>query len=76
MSSVRHESTRCHKSAADWPSTPEIDGITWETGPDPDDLLWAAENLNDDEFVPDEVLDLLADEAAALDRLERGLRPD
>jgi hypothetical protein len=65
-----------YKSAADWPSTPEIDGVTWGIGPDPDDILWAAENLNDNDSVPDDILDLLADEARALDRLERGLRPD
>jgi hypothetical protein len=71
MSSVRRESTQ---PAAEWPSWTDED--RYELGPDPDDIRWAAENLSDDEPVPDDVLDLLADEAAALDRLERGLRPD
>ena len=65
----------------EWPSTPEIDGFTWEAGPEPSkaDRTWAAENLNgdgwhdQDEPVPDEVYDLMSDEAEARDRIERGI---
>ena len=64
-------------SAADWPSTPEIDGRVWNIGPEPEDARWAATHLNGDDWhteeqVPDDALDRLAGEAEALDRLERG----
>lgn len=80
MSKVRHASRPT--SANDWPSTPEIDGYVWNLGPEPSepDAAWAVENLNGDDWhtddpTPDEVFDRLADEAATLDRLERGIRP-
>jgi hypothetical protein len=71
--------------AKGWSSTPEIDGFTWELGPEPSppsdaDAAWAAENLNKDVRhgdapTPDHILDLRAGEAEALDAHERGLRP-
>jgi hypothetical protein len=75
MPSVPRPSTRrCYASVAEWPSW--TDEIRLELGPDPEDARWAAENFNDgfdfDGPVPDEVLDLLADEAAAQDRIDRG----
>jgi hypothetical protein len=67
------------KSAAEWPTSPDIAGYTWELGPGPTeaDAQWAAQNLNDDDFhtedpTPDEVLDRLAEEAEAQDRIENG----
>jgi hypothetical protein len=60
--------------ASDWPSTPEIDGFTWELGPE--DARWAAENLNDgwhsEELPPDDALEREADESTALNRLQNG----
>ncbi|MEJ7663390.1 MAG: hypothetical protein WKG07_29520 [Hymenobacter sp.] len=63
--------------------TSEIDGYVWNTvhepsGPSPEDREWAAASLNgeawhdQDAEVPDDILDAQADEAAAMDRLERG----
>jgi hypothetical protein len=67
VSSVRRTSTpRAYHSAAEWPAW--TDEVRFELGPDPADAQWAAENLNDtydfDGPIPDDVLDLLADEAA------------
>ena len=69
-------------AALDWPSSPEVDGDTWELGPDPADDQWHAEQSADWHFdgpTPDEVLDgpepdwdALAEESAALDRLCAG----
>lgn len=83
MGSVPNKSTqrRTFTSANDWPSTPEIDGYVWNIGPDPSDAdaAWAAENLNDDYHVddpiPNEVLEQQAEAAAALDLIQRGIRP-
>jgi hypothetical protein len=68
-----------NKSAAEWPMSSDIDGHTWEIGPGPTeaDAQWAAENLNGDDYhtdepTPDEVLDRLAAEAEAQDRIENG----
>jgi hypothetical protein len=62
------------QSAQDWPSTPEIDGYVWELGPEPSeaDAQWAAEYLNADDLTPDDVIDRLAEEAEAQDRIENG----
>src|SRR5947209_7717633 len=68
------------KSAADWPKTDDIDGFTYELGPDPEDSRWAAEAFSqgDDGHAtdepPDSYYDALADEAAYRDRVERGIR--
>ena len=50
----------------------------WPTGPTEADAEWAAENLNQDdghtdEPTPDHILDSQAEEALAMDRLERGV---
>jgi hypothetical protein len=64
-----------------WPESPEIDGDTWELGPDPDDAQWAADNLNgeghatDGPDADDPIWDEWAGEAAHQDMMERGLRP-
>lgn len=68
---------------AAWPDTyhPEYDGFDWVPSPEPseEDRQWASENLNEDDDdhaqdqPPDEFYDALADEADAIDRLERGL---
>jgi hypothetical protein len=68
----RKSNTRRYNSAAEWPSwTDEI-----RFAPTDADAAWAGENLgtNDqtDDPIPDDVLDLLADEAEALSRIERG----
>jgi hypothetical protein len=70
--------------AAEWPSTPEIDGFFWELGPEPSgpteaEARWAAVILNGDDFhtdqpTPDDVLEQGAGEAMAQDQLERGIR--
>ena len=64
------------------PAAPEVDGFTWEIGPDPADDRWHAEQSTDHHFTgltPVEVLDApepdwdaLAEESAALDRLCAG----
>jgi hypothetical protein len=63
-----------YRSAADWPSSPEIDGFVWELGPEPSEAgaQWAAEHLNDDEPMPDDAIDRLAGEVEAQDRIENG----
>jgi hypothetical protein len=63
--------------AESWPASLEVDGYTYELGPDPADAEWAAANLNGDQWdaddpVPDHVYDERAAEAAALDALENG----
>jgi hypothetical protein len=68
----RKSNTRRYNSAAEWPSwTDEI-----RFAPTDADAAFAAENLNTDwhteDPIPDEVLDLLADEAEAQSRIERG----
>jgi hypothetical protein len=70
------------KAAAGWPTSPDIDGFTWELGPGPTeaDALWAAQNLNGDDFhtddpTPDDVLDRLAEEAESQARYECGNLP-
>lgn len=68
-----------YKSAEHWPSTDEIDGFTYRPGPDPAEALWASDVLNQgdeghtSDDPPDDVLEQLAGEAEAMDRLERGL---
>jgi hypothetical protein len=67
------------ESAADWQPSAEIDGFTYELGPDPADAAWASENLNGDDYhaddpTPDHVYDRQAEEAADLDRQELGIR--
>jgi hypothetical protein len=69
-------------AAHDWPAAPEVDGFTWEIGPDAANDQWHAEQSTDHHFdgpTPDEVLDspdpdwdAMADESAALDRLCAG----
>jgi hypothetical protein len=70
-------------AALDWPESPDIDGDTWEDGPDPADDQWHAEHNTDHhatEPTPDDALgdgpepdwDGMAEESAALDRLCRG----
>jgi hypothetical protein len=64
------------------PAAPEVDGFTWEIGPNPADDRWHAEQSTDYHFdgpTPVEVLDApepdwdaLAEESAALDRLCAG----
>jgi hypothetical protein len=75
VGNLRRKSTRRrYESAAEWPAW--TDEVRIELGPDPEDAQWVAEHLNDDwdsdSLPPDDLLDLLADEAEALDRLERG----
>jgi hypothetical protein len=74
VANLRRKSTRRYESAAEWPEW--TDEVRYEPGPDPEDAQWAAENHNDDwhadSLPPDEILDILASEAEALDRLERG----
>jgi hypothetical protein len=68
---------RAEGPAANWPATPEIDGYVWQLGPEPteEDRAWAAQNLNaDDDAVDARIADEQAEEAAALDRHERGIR--
>ena len=83
-SPVRARSTR--PAAQGWPSTPEVDGFTWELGPDPADAqFWAEQNPDHHttEETPAEALgdgpdpdwDALAEESAARDSYERGHRP-
>jgi hypothetical protein len=57
------------ESWADW-----TDDDCWELGPEPSeaDAQWAAENLNGDEPMPDDVIDRLAGEAEAQDRISNG----
>ena len=69
-------------AAALWPASPEVDGYTYELGPDPADDRWHAEQSTDHHFTgptPVEVLDASepdwdawAEESAALDRLCAG----
>src|SRR4051812_17410413 len=71
------------KSAAQWPAW--TDEYRWELGPESHgpseaDALWAAENLNGDDYhtdepTPDEVLDQLAEDAEAQSRYEHGNLP-
>ena len=58
--------------------SPDIDGYTWELGPEPsdDDARWLAEHNDSwdaDDQPPDSYWDQLAGESEAQDRLERGL---
>ncbi len=76
--SLRRQSRRerQYQSAKDWPYTPEIDGYQWN--PTTEDAAWAAANLNDGDGhttdnPPEDVLEQMAGEAEAMDRLERGL---
>jgi hypothetical protein len=46
-------------AALDWPASPEVDGFTWELGPDAADDRWNAEQSTEHHFdgpTPDEVL--------------------
>jgi hypothetical protein len=72
MSSVRRRSSGTYRSAADWPSW--TDEVRYGIGPTPEDARWWAEQNEDHDAdgPPDDLLDALADEAAALDRIERG----
>ena len=83
MSSLRRSKGKAKakgfRTAAHWPSTEEIDGFTYELGPDPSEAQWASEALNqgDDghttDLPSDEYYDQLAAESEAMSRLERGL---
>lgn len=77
MSKLPKRSRPRYQSAAEGPSTPEIDDPAPDVEPPTKaDADWAASNMNEDwhdDKVPDEVWDALADEAEARDRLERGL---
>lgn len=73
---VRHVQPR---PAESWPSTPEIDGFIWNLGPAPSGPTKAsepctAENLDDEEDMPDHVYDRRAEEAMVLDWMEQGIR--
>jgi hypothetical protein len=58
--------------AESWPDW--TDEYRWELGPEPSeaDAQWAAEQLNDDEPMPDDAIDRLAGEVEAQDRIENG----
>jgi hypothetical protein len=70
------------RPGASRPAAPEVDGVTWELGPNAADDRWHAEQSTDHHFdgpTPAEVLDApepdwdaLAEESAALDRLCAG----
>ena len=70
------------RPGASRPAAPEVDGFTWEIGPNAADDRWHAEQSTDYHFdgpTPTEVLDgpepdwdALAEESAALDRLCAG----
>lgn len=70
------------RAALGGPASPEVDGFTWELGPDPADARWNAAQNTDHHFdgpTPAEVLDGpepdwdgMADESAAIDRLCAG----
>jgi hypothetical protein len=68
----RKSNSRRFATAAEWPSwTDEFRFVPTDA-----DASWVAENLGTDDQtddpIPDDVLDLLADEAKALSRIERG----
>lgn len=74
MGSLRRNSTRRYRSAVVWPEW--TDEVRVELGPDPADAAWWASQNTDwhsDNSPSDILYDLLADEAAAQDRIERGL---
>ncbi len=76
MAILRASNSPVQRPAASWPDWTDAD--TWELGPDPSDAdrAWWAEQNTDahtDDPTPDEVYDAQAEEAAALDRLERGI---
>lgn len=65
MNKVRKRSRLRYRSANDWPSTPEIDGIVWFPTEPP--------RVSEPD-IPDEVWQERADLAAEENRLERGVR--
>ncbi len=81
MGSVHRRSRqRRFLTPLEWPSTPEVDGYTWELGPGPAtaDARWAAGHLNGDDHhfdgqTPEEVLaELAAELREARDAHEAG----
>jgi hypothetical protein len=76
----RKSKSRRHLTPLEWPSTPEVDAFRWELGPEPSDADadWATQYLNTDAdaddgpATDDPIWDVWADEAAALDRIQRG----
>jgi hypothetical protein len=83
VNTLRQRRNEVQGTAETWPESPEVDGYSWELGPDPDDARWAADNLNGDDEghatdgpAPDDpIWDEWAEEAATQDLMERGLRP-
>lgn len=77
-----HPAVKPTRPVARCPAAPEVDGFTWEIGPDAADDRWHAAQSTDHHFTgptPVEVLDgpdldwdALAEESAALDRLCAG----